>query len=247
MRLEDFGNLNLGEVGGEMENEIESQAGGSFETLEEMSSESQRGLGKNFAEWGQLHTEILEAWLVDEDEWGGEAMVALGKRLRCDLDDFAFAMGEIPEEVRNMKRAERLLEAERIRNVDINWDRLEEAVLSKLDNHVRNTKNLKIGEMLSIAQVANRATRRTRTQGDKSMGSGNTFINLNAPGGSQTQVSLPGPGQLGSMTLTLSPRVVSQLGQGITTIDGELEKFSESIEMLDGKDVGELSKLADGT
>lgn len=188
--------------------------------------------------WGQLHQEILEAWLVDEDEWAGPAMQALAKRLRTPVEDFAYAMEEVGSEEISIRRAERLLEAERIRNKDINWDRLEEAVLGKLMTHVKTSKNLKTGELLAIAQTANRATRKT---GGTPVGGPNINIQMN--GGSEQQVSLPGAGNLGTMTLTLTPKTIQQLSQGIT-IDGEAEKFSDSIEMLGGEDLKELNKLA---
>lgn len=192
--------------------------------------------------WGQLHTEILEAWLIDEDVWGGEAMAALAKRLRCDLDEFDAAMRMVSEETLAVKRAERLLEAERIRNKDISWDRLEDAVLQKLDSHVRTARNLKVGELLAIAQTANRATRRSNPGGPNV--TGNTIINMNSGGAADAQVKLPGPGQLGTMTLTLSPKTVGQLSRGIT-IDADVEKFSESVQMLGGDDVPILGKMAD--
>lgn len=193
--------------------------------------------------WGQLHQEILEAWLVDEDEWGGPAMQALAKRLRTPVEDFAYAMGEVGEEELSVKRAERLLEAERIRNKDMNWDRLEEAVLSKLNQHVMTAKNLKVGEMLAIATTANRASRKN---GSQPMNGPNINIQMNGGPGANPQVTLPGAGNLGTMTLTLAPKTIQQLGQGIT-VDGEVNKMDEKIEMLQADSLTMLGKLADET
>lgn len=234
----------LGGIGADFEFDTDSWTpGGTSESQEsEIQPESGVGVEKKKIRWGQLHTEILEAWLVDDDVWGGPAMVELAKRLRGSPDEFAMIISEIGEEELALKRMERLLEAERIRNKDVNWDRLEDAVLSKLDAAVRKGELKKPAELLAVAQVANRAVR--RSQGGGGMGN-HTTINLTNGEGGKTAISLPGAGQLGSMTLTLSAKTVSQLGKGITTIDAIPNKFSDSIEMLGGKDVPQLSKLAD--
>lgn len=216
------------------------QEGGGPEESEGSDSSTSGAPPEGYLAWGQLQQEILDAFIADEDEVGGPVMTDLARRLRSGLDDLMEVLDRTDPKVWAAKRLNRLLQAERIRNRDINWDVLEDAVLQKLMGVVETSKIIKTSELLAIAQVANRANRRSIPMHNNN--GGNTFIQVNNGGAGGVQ--LPGPGGLGTMRLTLSARTVNQLGSGIT-IDASAEKFTDSIEMLGGDDVSMLSKLAD--
>ena len=245
----EMGKMEMGDIGAadalEIDSEVdlsafESTPGGTSESKGSNSSKkSAPGEGK-WAKWGQLQGEILDAVLQDEDEWGGEHLESLARRLRTTVEDLGMVIeGTNPDEW-TQKRLERLLQMERIRNRDVNWDVLEDAATGKLMSLLEGRTPMKTAEVLAIAVAANRANRAHR--GVNPMAGNGVTINMN--GGPGQAVELPGPGGLGTMRLTLSPKTVNQLGQGIT-IEAEAEKYTDSVEMLDGKDVPMLSKMAD--
>lgn len=204
----------------------------------EVTGPSQAG---GWMKWGQLQAEILDAIIQDEeDEEGGQkALESLARRLRSSVEDFEMIIRMTDPMEFSTKRLERLLQLERIRNRDANWDSVEEGALRKLMGML-DGRGLKVGEILAIASTANRAS---RTRGGSQVAPTNTMnVQINANGGQA--VELPGPGGLGTMRLTLSKKTVAQLGQGIT-IDVEAEKYTDSIEMLGAGDVPVISKLAD--
>jgi hypothetical protein len=222
----------------EMETVNESQAPGVVESTPSVGP----SIMVSEASWGQLHSEILNAWIDDEDEWGGDSMEALAKRLRSSSDEFAMILEDVPKDVLAKKRLERLLELESIRNKDGSWDKLENIVIRKLLHAVESRQVPKTSELLAIASVANKANRRVSNTNQGLGGNGGTVINVH--GASSGELSLPGAGGLGVMRLTLSPKSVEHLSKGIT-IDASAEKFSDSVEMLGTPDVPELSKMAD--
>lgn len=219
---------------------FESTPGGAQES-KGLNSESS-GAPVAYLGWGQIQTEILDAVINDDDVWDGENLQALAKRLRSTVEDFAAIVEQTDPQLWNKRRLDRLLQREQIRNKDYSWDEVEAAAIGKLHALVQNGKMIKTAEILAIAQAANKATRRVGG-GQMPLPGGNvTTINVN--GVKDTDIQLPGPGNLGTMRLTLSAKTVNQLSQGIT-IDAQAEKYTDSIEMLGGDDVPELSKLAD--
>lgn len=191
--------------------------------------------------WGQLQAEILDAIILDEEHEGeGQpALESLARRLRSSLEDFEMIIRMTNPQEFSAKRLERLLQLERIRNRDASWDSVEDGALRKLALMLEG-RNLKLAEVLAIANTANRAS---RTRGGGQMAP-TSVTNIQVNGNGSPSVELPGPGGLGTMRLTLSKKTVNQLGQGIT-IDVEPEKYTDSIEMLEGKDVPLISKMAD--
>lgn len=189
--------------------------------------------------WGYLQDEILEAYIDDEDEIDGENMTALAKRLRTSVEELGAIVQCTEPSLFETKRMEKLLERERLRHKDVSWDKLEVLALRKMTDLVETRKVTKVGELLAIAATANKAVRKQGSPAVSQYNQTNVFM----AGGNQT-AELPGPGGLGTMRLTLSPRTVQQLSQGVT-IEAEVEKFSDGIEMLHAEDVPEINKLAD--
>lgn len=197
-------------------------------------------------EWGQLHESMLLCELQDGG-WGGAHLHALAVRLRSNPDELQSVRDQVDDLTWNARRMQKILEMETIKNRGFSWDRLESVALGKMTEMVL-TKKLTLGEHLAIARVANTATRRgSSAEGD--------HMNKNQGGGNQVQVNvygqpvesasaeLPGPGSLGTIKLTLSNRSVKQLTEGrVIDHDGS---FTDSIEMLEAKDVPQLSKLTD--
>lgn len=220
--------------------ELDSQDAGGTQESTGSNSELTAAPEGGWMRWGQLQTEILDAIIADDDEIGGPALQGLAKRLRSSVEDLEIVMERTNPTEFMAKRLERLLQLERLRKKDVNWDVLEDAALGKLMSLMETNRINKTAELLAVAQAANRAARKP-TGG--SMDKPGTTLNV-FTGSGQVGVELPGPGNLGTMRLTLSAKTVSQLSQGIT-IEAEAEKFSESVEMLDGDDVPLISKLAD--
>lgn len=191
--------------------------------------------------WGQIQTEILTAFLQDEEVWGGTALQELATRLRSNVSDFEMIVEQTDPKVWSKERLNKLLQMEKIRNRDYSWDEVEVVAIGKLAQIVQDPRMTKTAEILAIAQAANRAHR--RSGGNQMTPGNNTTINVMNNGGG-AEIQLPGAGHIGTMKLTLSAKTVGQLSKGIT-IDATAEKYTDGIEMLGGDDVPELSKLAD--
>lgn len=203
--------------------------------------ESQSGSVAKWLDWSQIQDEILTAFLLDEEEWEGENLGSLAKRLRSSPAEFQQIMLQTDPQIWENKRLLKLLEAESVRNKSFRWDQVESLALAKLHALVEKGKINKLGELLAIAQTANRATR--KNEGGVQMAPNLTQVNVVIPGAGAAQ-SLPGPGNLGVMRLSLSDRTVKQLSRG-KVIDAEAAPLSERIEMLGPNDVPNLSKVAD--
>lgn len=125
---------------------------------------------------------------------------------------------------------------------DVSWDRLESAALGKLLILVDSNKVGTVQELLAIAQAGNRANRGNRPTGTPVPAqAGNSYQqNVFLPGSPENGV-LPA-GHLGSITLSLSPRVMKQIeGDMAVEIGAESKTMRklDSIEMLDLKAVQE--------
>ena len=196
----------------------------------------------NWLQWGQIQDEILTAFLLDEEEWVVDGFLGeLAKRLRSSVDEFQAIQAQTDPGIWENKRLLKLLEAESVRNKSFRWDQVESLALSKLHALVEKGKVSKLGELLAIAQTANRATR--KNEGGGQMPANLTQVNVVIPGAGAAP-TLPGPGNLGVMRLNLSDRTVKQLSKG-KVIDHDAAPLSERIEMLGPEDVPNLSKAAD--
>lgn len=198
-----------------------------------------------FLAWGQLQDEILTSFLLDEEEWQGENLESLAKRLRSSVEEFKYIVDHSNPIEWEARRLKKLLEAESIRNKGFRWDQVEDLVLQKIHTLVEKGQVKKLGELLAIAQTANRASRRVGgPEGGTGMAPNLVQVNVLNHGGTQTATGLPGPGSLGVMRLSLSDRTVKQLSKG-KVIDHDSPPLSERIEMLGPKDVPILGKTAD--
>lgn len=207
-----------------------------------LTSDSQTVSQGSWIPWGQLQDEIMTAFLLDEEKWeGGENLEGLAKRLRSSIEEFKAIQEQTDPQIWENKRLLKLLEAESIRNKSFRWDQVENLALAKLHTMVERNQVKKLGELLAIAQTANRATR--RNEGGAPMAPNLTQVNVVIPGAGGAQ-TLPGPGNLGVMRLNLSDRTVKQLSKG-KVIDHDSAPLSERIEMLGPNDVPNLSKAAD--
>lgn len=225
--------------------EVNDSEGGGIPESEVVPSDGSVGL----LPWGDVQEAIMDSWIQDSQEWGGAAMVALSKRLRTQIDEFTVIRGATGDEVWELHRLQKLLEIERVRMGGFNWDRVEQAALAKMAHLVDTGQVRKLGELLAIASTANRATRRGPTgqpteSGDRGMGGNNVQVNIyGQPTGLETP-ELPGAGSLGSIQLNLSARTVKQLSEE-RVIDGDYKRMSDRVEMLEAKDIKELTGLAE--
>lgn len=198
--------------------------------------------------WGHLHESMLIAWITDE-AWGGQEMIALAERLRTDVGELQGIAEQISQDVWYQKRMEKLLEIEQLKQRGFNWDKLEGAAVNKL-LQIMITQKVSLGETLAIARVANTATRRGSSAGgaiveEKTRGDSQQNLQVNIfgqPVANQPETTLPGAGSIGKITLQLSQRTVTQLGQG-KVIEGEKSNLSESVEMLGTDDLKELIEV----
>jgi hypothetical protein len=237
------------------------QSGPGFEGMdfltpaeEAMESEGESVEGPEVAseqdiEWGDVQDAILNVYIADSQVWGGPEMVALAKRLKTPIEEFEMIRDHTVPGVWDRKRMERLLEIERVRMGRFNWDKVEQVALAKM-MHLVETRTLKLPELLAISATANRATRRGPTgQPTESQGGGsvvnNTQVNLYGLPAAPGTPELPGAGSLGTIRLNLSARTVKQLGEE-KVIDGESERLSDRIEMLEAKDIKEINNMSEG-
>lgn len=228
---------------GELESEIfgsPAQAPGVDETVEstELSTEI---LG-----WGQLQESILDALLEGEEGWDEPGIRSLAKRLKTTVEELRVVMESSDRKKWEIRRMEKLVEAEAMRKRGFNWDRLEHSALIKLATLVDTNRVKSVGDLLAIARAANQATRRDTQMPNGQNPSGGNFtqVNVNFQGGNGDGPNLPGPGNLGTIQLSLSQRTIQQISQG-KTIEGEALNLAEGAEMLQAEDIKELNSLVD--
>lgn len=218
------------------------------EAVESLAEMAEAPEGEKDIEWGDVQDAILNVFIADSQEWGGPEMVALSKRLKTPMEEFAWIRDQTVPGVWERKRLERLLEIERVRMGRFNWDKVEQVALAKM-MHLVETRTLKLPELLAISATANRATRRGPTgQPTEPNGGGsvvnNTQVNLYGLPAAPGTPELPGAGSLGTLRLNLSARTVKQLAEE-KVIDGESERLSDRIEMLEAKDIKEITNLSE--
>lgn len=131
------------------------------------------------------------------------------------------------------------------------WDDIEAMAVEKLGNHLANMKtDGAVETILTIAKAANSATRRAKGEGARGSG-GNIGVSVVAKmGDSGGEVELQS-GNLGSITLRLSPKIQEQLARPDRVIDAVANKATEdrtstqNLEMLRLKDTRALAEAAD--
>lgn len=216
--------------------------GEEFGAPDDFDSESQGTGGPiGFLVWGQLQDAILDAWLDDGDAWDGPAIRELAEHMRSSPEEFRQILeSSDPDELQDQKE-KKLLERLNIRKSGYNWDKLESAVLMKLGQLVESRRITTAEQLLAIARVANSATRRGSGQGNGNMGNnGNNMTQVNVftnPTGGHPE--LPGKGNLGTISLTLTQRTVQQLSRD-RIIDADAPRLSERVEMLTPEEVPSL-------
>ncbi len=133
------------------------------------------------------------------------------------------------------------------------WDDIEAMAIEKLGNHLVNMKTDGDAKtMLDIAKVANSATRRSKGEGTRSgnNGIGTSVVVKMGQGESGNEVELAS-GNLGSITLRLSPKIQEQLSRPERVIDAVANKTegerrtTQNLEMLRLKDTRSLADAAE--
>jgi hypothetical protein len=166
---------------------------------------------------------IIKAMM--ESETRGEGRAALAKRLGIGIEtldslqkDYELANGE--------GSWQRLIHDSRatLDTLGASWDQIEILAVEKLAEHVRAGRVVTVGELLTVARVANQAARRGPL-GARPLGPGFQPI-----GGSAT---LPGSDGI-VMELRLSRIAAEQLESGppaAATIETEFERINSPIEI----------------
>lgn len=166
-------------------------------------------------------------WLLMQEEASGEKRGEVGKRLGVDEESLneliKGVLGEDDEALAGQKWQQGLVAIRAVLAANHNalaygWDAIEAMAVDKLGKSLAEMGgNGKPSEMLAIAKTANSALRRTRGENyGRGVPAGN---GTGQPQGGDLTVDLNG-GHLGSIRLTLSPRIQAQLGNPERIIDG---------------------------
>lgn len=203
-------------------------------------SASTTGQGAKLSQIGELI--LMSDASIDVTGPGGEKLwtesrTRLAASLGCtaeDLEEIASSYGDSWMELILNERIRRGTDSIAMR--DVSWDRLESAVLKKLLAKVDSNAVREVGELLAIARVANTASRGRGNMGKGNGGAGEgNQINIGFfPGNPQAGV-LPA-GDLGTIQLSLSSRVRTQLSNAIPeakVIEGQSSRILDNIEMVD--------------
>lgn len=239
----DEGKAGTGGMGGF--GEVEVDLGWMEQEAAEGPKQESTEIQKAYLKWGPVQEAMLQAE-IEDGEWGGDSLKELAKRLWSTMDEI--------EEIREQtdptewagKRMARLLEIESLKGRGYNWDRMEAVAVNKLVELVVSRKVTDVNQLAMIAKVANQATRRDADGKVKKNQNGDgTEVNIQINQNNVGAPNLPGPGNLGTINLSLSPRSIQQLSTNRNLIDGEATRLSDQIEMLTTTDMPELSKQAD--
>jgi len=227
------------EADDELDGILEVTGGLGFEVEAQNGPEKDAGI-----EWGDLHEAILDALLDGDEDWNSDSMRILGKSLKVSSEELQAVYAAADSEKASIRRLEKMLERQKMSRLGYNWSNLEASVLEKLGNLVAKNGVRTVSDLLAIAKTANSAIRRGSTAGvpqmtERNPNGGGVSIHLN-----QQNNGLPGAGSLGTISLTLNNRILSQL-RGDKIIDGESERLEDKIEMLGPEDIVELSKKVD--
>lgn len=199
--------------------------------------------------WDDTQEAILNAFIADMQEWGGMEMQALAKRLRLKISDFEEIVVYTTEAVWNRKRMKRLLEIESTKMRGYKWDHVEHATLAKLEALVDGGKIVKPSELLMIAATANRAQRRGSGLQEAPVNQNgpnqNVQVNIFGQPSANQATDLPGAGHVGTVKLSLSQRTIKQLSEERTIDSTDYQRLHDRAEMLEPKDITELTKMAD--
>ncbi len=166
-------------------------------------------------------------WLVLQEDANGVERSQIAKQLGVDEETLVElvkqTLGEDDTEKANQKWQQGIVAIRAVLMSNQNtlvhgWDAIEALAVDKLARSLMEMGgNGKPSEMLAIAKTANSALRRTR--GESQRGDSRGGNGTGQPEGGSMTVDLNG-GHLGSIRLTLSPRIQAQLGNPDRIIDG---------------------------
>ena len=182
----------------------------------------------------------------------GDQRTRLGTLLGCEADDLEEIVQSVEEQHGDGVWADLVIEERTKIALDsapmraASWDRVETLALQKLGRLVERGVVHKASELLAVAVAANRAGRNgmgnSNNGGNQPAAPGigvNIFMNQNNGAPANEGEDLPN-GNLGSMTLQLSPRLRQQAQKEPT----DSKKVLANSKMLE---VGELRELGDST
>lgn len=180
----------------------------------------------------------------NESELKSSARGQLAASLGCtsqDLDIVVESYGDAWEGMILEERIRLGIDSTSVR--DATWDRLESSVLRKLIHLVDANLVKEVGELVAIAKTANGAIRGERKgSGSRPSGDGTPGIQNNIYlQGDPANGVLPA-GNLGKITLNLTPRLVKQIESTAVHHD---KRQIDSMEMMNLKDVQEAVVLAE--
>ena len=164
-------------------------------------------------------------------------MRALAMRVAISIDMLEAIREDIDSDLWSQKKLERVIRMEIIRNRANNWEEIEAIALEKLKLRIEHT-SIDESALLQIASQANRMNQVANLRSEPASG-GNVMVQINNVNRDMPNGDLPGPGSLGTITLSLSKRVANQLALPKKE-DVEGDRFLDSIEMLGARDVPSL-------
>lgn len=172
-----------------------------------------------------------------ESETRGEGRVGLASRLGV-APELLDSLVEDYEKANGEGSWQRLI-VERRAQLDVvgaGWDELEAAALQRLVEHTNGGRVNTVGELLAVAQAANRAARK----------GGFSPRPVQQPGQTQFGITLPAGSELGVVELRLSRQVAQQIESPPKTADViqvPFERISSPIEIrqLAESDLGDES------
>jgi hypothetical protein len=163
----------------------------------------------------------------------------LAMRVAISIDMLEAIREDIDPDLWSQKKLERVIQMELIRNRANNWEEIEAIALEKLKLKIEHT-SIDESTLLQIASQANRMNQVSNLRSEPASGGGNNLmVQINNVNRDMPNGDLPGPGTLGTITLSLSKRVASQLSLP-KKADIEGDRFLDSIEMLGARDVPSL-------
>lgn len=212
-------------------------------------------------DWSRLAETVLEAEIKDDVEYAIQEEVARrrdeaipnreNRHMRNLAITYATTMEEliqvkdtVSEEVWEQKRWERLVRMQQIRERVNNYDLMATLAMEKIVERIESGHIKESAELLGIIAMSERQAAAIRggfSGSDEASGrAGQSGINIqiNNAFGKVPNGDLPGAGNLGYINLSLSHRIVQQLGQvRDENSETESENYLNTIEMLKADEV----------
>lgn len=165
-------------------------------------------------------------------------ILRLAGNLGTDLETLDGIKSLTPQAEWESRKMERVVRLEKIRGVLNDWQELEFLAVQKIKDNINNGLTKDDATLLAIANMAIRTGQMEKSRLVVSQQNSNTMIGISIESNQSVPMgSLPGPGQVGTVNLTLSHRVFKQI-EG--TVDKERGSFLDSISMLTASEVPEL-------